>query len=99
MLNRRQFLFEGPLIAGVVAKATGQSGLRIRQVDIIHHTHTDVGYTDTPSVVRGKQKRYLDAAIDLCLGDHNFRWTVESLVESMIGGGPPHWRGATLSFA
>ena len=76
MLNRRQFLFEVPAMAGVYL---GQAG-RIRQIDIIHHTHTDVGFTSAPSVVRDQQKRYIDAAIDLCMSEKGFRWTVESIL-------------------
>lgn len=78
MLNRRQFLISG--IGASVWAASGASVRPIRQVDIIHHSHTDIGYTDTPSVVLDKQRRFLDAAIDLCIADRNFRWTVESLV-------------------
>ncbi|MEN6535436.1 MAG: hypothetical protein ABFD89_17365, partial [Bryobacteraceae bacterium] len=78
MLNRRQFLVTGTG-ASVWAASQG-SARRIHQMDIIHHTHTDVGYTDTPSVVMDKQRRFLDAAIDLCIADRDFRWTVESLV-------------------
>jgi len=79
MLNRREFLFAAP--AGLAAAAAAQTGLRIRHVDIIHHTHTDVGYTELPSVVRDLQRRFLDAAIDSCQADPGFRWTVESLLE------------------
>jgi hypothetical protein len=49
-------------------------------VDIVHHTHTDIGYTELPSVIRDLQMRYLDAAIDCCQSNSNFRWTIESLV-------------------
>jgi hypothetical protein len=81
MLNRRQFMFQVPAMAGLAATVASQTGPRVRQIDIVHHTHLDVGYTDQPSVVREKQKRYLDAAIDLCRADKTFRWTVETLVE------------------
>ncbi|MBL8236524.1 MAG: hypothetical protein JNM66_03845 [Bryobacterales bacterium] len=52
----------------------------IRHVDIIHHSHTDIGYTDLPSVTRDLQVRFLDAAIDCCLHNPRFRWTCEALV-------------------
>ncbi len=81
MPTRREFLLEVPALASLGAPAFAQSGLRIRQVDIVHHTHTDVGYTDYPAVVRDKQKRFLDMAMDLCRSQKSFRWTVESLVE------------------
>ena len=85
MLSRRQFLAATPTGAGMVQAAAGlqsqsQAGLPIRHVDIVHHTHTDVGYTALPAVVRDLQKRYLDVAVDTCQLDPGFRWTVESLV-------------------
>lgn len=80
-MNRRDFLLTLPPAASVAAYEASGRRLRIQQVDIIHHTHTDVGYTDLPSVVRDKQVRYLDAAIELCRSQPGFRWTVESLIE------------------
>lgn len=53
---------------------------RIRRVDIFHHSHTDVGYTDLPSVCREMQVRFLDAALEACLKDARFRWTAEALL-------------------
>jgi len=53
---------------------------RIRRVDLIHHSHTDVGYTDLPSVCRDMQVRFLHAALDACLNDPHFRWTAEVLL-------------------
>src|SRR6266545_3583149 len=79
MLSRRQFLMAAPA-AGLVQAAAGQGGGTIRHVDIVHHTHTDVGYTALPAVVRDLQKRYLDTAMNTCRVDPDFRWTVESLV-------------------
>ncbi len=79
-MNRRQFLGASAL-AGLALSTDAQTAPKIRQVDIVHHTHTDVGYTELPSVVRDLQVRYLDAAIDACAADPSFRWTVESLVE------------------
>ena len=80
MLSRRQFLAAAPAGAALMQSAAAQSGLPIRHVDIVHHTHTDVGYTALPSTVRDLQKRYLDVAVDACQADPAFRWTVESLV-------------------
>ena len=84
MLNRRQFLWKAPAAAAFAQSARGQAtqaSLKIAHVDIIHHTHTDVGYTALPSVIHDLQRRYLDAAVDACHADRNFRWTVEALME------------------
>jgi hypothetical protein len=84
-MNRRQFLAAAP------AAASGwQQPSRIQVVDIVHHTHTDIGYTEMPSVVRDLQRRYLDAAIDACHADPAFRWTVEALINL-----DDWWRGAS----
>ncbi len=91
MLNRRQFLLAAPA-AATLARAATEPAARIRQVDIVHHTHTDVGYTELPSVVRDLQKRYLDIAVDTCQVDPAFRWTVESLL-----GLDDWWRATTAA--
>ena len=78
-MNRRTFLVHTSA-AALAATSKAQMALRIRHVDIVHHTHTDIGYTELPSVIRDLQVRYLDAAIDCCRKDPAFRWTVESLI-------------------
>jgi hypothetical protein len=79
-MDRRQFLSGIAAVPGF-GRAAAFTGSKIRHVDIVHHTHLDVGYTALPSVVRQDQVRYLDAAIDCCQADPQFRWTVETLVE------------------
>ncbi len=79
-MNRRQFLLQTSAAAALARPAAGDTGAKIRHVDIVHHTHTDVGYTELPSVIRDLQKRYLEAAVDCCRMDPAFRWTVESLL-------------------
>jgi Glycosyl hydrolases family 38 N-terminal domain len=90
-MNRRQFL-TGIAAASGISRADGQNGLKIRSIDIIHHTHLDIGYTALPAVVRDNQVRYLDAAVDSCYADPRFRWTVESLVEL-----DDWWRQASIA--
>lgn len=57
---------------------------RIRRVDIVHMTHTDIGFTDHPLVCRRQQMRYLDIAIDAVLATNDaspegqFYWTAET---------------------
>jgi hypothetical protein len=59
---------------------------KIEQIDLIATSHTDVGYTDQPSITRELQKRYLDIAIDACLRTaalppgERFYWTAEATV-------------------
>ena len=51
-MNRRDFLIHTPALSAAAAAAAPNNSSIIRRVDIIHHTHTDVGYTDLPSVCR-----------------------------------------------
>lgn len=74
MPTRRE-MFESMALAAAPA-ASAQAG-KIRHIDIIHHSHTDVGFTDMPSVTRELQVRFLDAAIEACLLNPRFRWTCE----------------------
>lgn len=78
-MNRREFVLQAPA-AALVSGADEKKKPRIRRVDLIHHTHTDVGYTDLPSVCRAMQKRFIDCGLDLCLKDRRFRWTIEAMV-------------------
>ena len=56
----------------------------IRRIDIVHMTHTDIGFTDHPIVCREQQVRYLDIAIDAVLATRDvpeqrrFFWTAET---------------------
>lgn len=80
-MRRRDFVLQTPAVLAAAASAaeTGKPS-RIQRIDLIHHTHTDVGYTDMPSVCRDMQKRFIDCALDLCLADKRYRWTVESML-------------------
>ena len=57
---------------------------KIQRVDIVHHSHADIGYTDHPLVTRLRQMQYLDIAIDAVLATENadesekFYWTAEA---------------------
>ncbi|MCU0959795.1 MAG: hypothetical protein MUF48_06790 [Pirellulaceae bacterium] len=58
----------------------------VRQLDLVHFSHTDFGFTDHPAVCREMQRRYLDIALDAALAtrdrpdDARFRWTAETTV-------------------
>lgn len=57
---------------------------KIRRIDIVHMTHTDIGFTDHPLVCRRQQMRFLDIAIDAVLATNDaspegqFYWTAET---------------------
>lgn len=80
MIDRRGFLLSVPTALALYADEPRPEQLRIRYVDIIHHSHTDVGYTDLPSVTRDMQVRYLDAALDAVKANPRFRWTCEAIL-------------------
>jgi hypothetical protein len=66
--------------------ASGAEPEQIRQLDLIHFSHTDFGFTDHPEVCREMQVRYLDIAIDAARATRDrpeearFRWTAETTV-------------------
>jgi hypothetical protein len=76
-MHRREFL-----LSTSAAALAAEAPLKVRQVDIYHHSHTDVGFTDLPSVCRDMQVRFLDAALDACLA------------RKTTGGGRPARAGA-----
>ena len=57
---------------------------KVQRVDMILHSHTDIGYTDHPMVTRLRQTHYLDIAIDAVLAtekaneSEKFYWTAEA---------------------
>jgi hypothetical protein len=74
-MTRRQWLAS----AAAPALAQAAPATKIRRIDIFHHSHNDIGYTDLPSLCMELQVRFLDAAIDACLRLPSFRWTAESM--------------------
>lgn len=56
----------------------------IRKIYLVHHTHTDIGYTDLPNNVRGQHLQHLDRVLDICQATEQlpegirFKWTLES---------------------
>lgn len=71
-------------LASVLSPAMADTAAAIRRVDLVHMSHTDIGFTDHPAVTRELQKRYLDVAIDAVLADDHaergsqFCWTAEA---------------------
>lgn len=58
----------------------------IKEIHIIHHSHTDFGYTDLPSTTRKQHVGYIGEAVNIALktgsfpGPARFRWTCEVLL-------------------
>ncbi len=75
-------------LAGALSawSVSGAEPEQIRQLDLIHFSHTDFGFTDHPEVCREMQVRYLDIAIDAARATRDrpeearFRWTAETTV-------------------
>ncbi len=63
----------------------------IETIYLIHHSHTDIGYTHDQPIIWDLHRRFIDAALDRCErdadgdADHTFRWTVETTAMLM------HW--------
>jgi len=72
------------VIAASAADSPAKTGLAIKELNLVHFSHTDVGFTDSPSVCRELYRRYLDIAVDAVLDsihgptDRRFFWTAES---------------------
>ena len=75
-------------VAGAVAggEEAPQRPKFVKQLDLIHFSHTDYGFTDHPAVCRDLQRRYLDVALDTAVttrespDDARFRWTAETTI-------------------
>ncbi len=74
-------------LSGASAAAnTNAAPDHVQQLDLIHFSHTDYGFTDHPAVCRDMQRRYLDIALDTARAtrslpdDARFRWTAETTV-------------------
>jgi alpha-mannosidase len=52
--------------------------MKIRKIMLVHHTHTDIGYTGVYPDVASAHIRHLRTVLDLCRRQPSFRWTVEA---------------------
>lgn len=76
------------VVAALVAAAADEADhpQYVQQLDLIHFSHTDYGFTDHPAVCRDLQKRYLDIALDAAQATRRrpeasqFHWTAETTV-------------------
>jgi len=73
------------LFLTLVLTATAPAdALAVREIEIVHFSHTDVGFTDHPIVCRELYRRYLDIALDAVRDSsgrprgERFVWTAES---------------------
>ena len=73
-------------VTALSAEPPASAPEHVRQIDLIHFSHTDYGFTDHPAVCRDMQRRYLDIALDTVLATRKlpeaarFRWTAETTV-------------------
>jgi hypothetical protein len=77
-------LFALTALVATAADAPPESKPVIKEINLVHFSHTDVGFTDSPSVCRELYRRYLDIAVDSILDSmkgpaaKRFYWTAES---------------------
>ncbi|HWI57488.1 MAG TPA: hypothetical protein VNZ22_09690, partial [Bacillota bacterium] len=105
MSQNKLFTWQTLLIAGCVlalggvieARAAESAGKgKIKEINLVHFSHTDVGFTDSPSVCRELYRRYLEIAVDTILEsrqgpeEQRFYWTAESTL-----GVNDWWEAAT----
>ncbi len=48
------------------------------KIFVIHHSHTDIGYTDMQSVIQDNHFDYIRQAINIIEEDNSFLWTLEN---------------------
>ena len=69
------------IIAGI--SYSQQSNLQVQsQIDeifLLPMSHCDIGFTDTLDMVAMRYKDNIDQAIEMCEGNDDFYWTIESL--------------------
>ena len=59
--------------------------LPIQTIELVHYSHTDMGYTDNPMIAIDLHKRYIDIALDAIIetadsaSGKKFYWTAEAL--------------------
>ncbi|MBA3872036.1 MAG: hypothetical protein H0X30_23060 [Anaerolineae bacterium] len=56
----------------------------LETIYLIHHSHTDIGYTYDQPILWEMDRRFIDEAIDLCeqyddTEDHAYRWNIETV--------------------
>jgi hypothetical protein len=72
------------LLVSTPALAAETATQPVREILLVHFTHTDLGFTDHPVVAEELQRRYLDIAVDASLATRGnppssrFHWTVEA---------------------
>ncbi len=77
---------------------------RLREILVVHHTHTDWGYTAHPRVVEEQHHHYIDQVVDLCCRHRDvdsemcYRWTCEAawVVQGYLRTRTPRQRRAFL---
>src|SRR5580700_1482081 len=55
------------LLLSTTALAAETATQPVREILLVHFTHTDLGFTDHPVVAEELQRRYLDIAVDASL--------------------------------
>jgi len=86
LFRLRVFRRWGLVLAYAVALSAAGWEPNIKEILLVHFTHTDLGFTEHPVVARELQRRYLDIALDAALATRvnplgaRFCWTVESVL-------------------
>jgi hypothetical protein len=69
---------------GPVPGIAAETPEHVKEIYLVHFSHTDVGFTDSPSVCRELFRRYIDVALDAATDslksdpERRFCWTAES---------------------
>ncbi|NLW87147.1 MAG: hypothetical protein GXY38_09765 [Planctomycetes bacterium] len=52
--------------------------MSIESITLVHHTHTDIGYTNNFPAIAATHVRHLRDVLRRCRQDRRFRWTIEA---------------------
>ncbi len=71
------------IIALLISSLIQVAAQDIEYIDLVHFTHTDIGFTDHPELLIELHQRYIDIAVDAGIATQNsatpFCWTAEVL--------------------
>lgn len=64
--------------AAILLDTLTETIMSIESITLVHHTHTDIGYTNNFPAIAAMHVRHLRDVLRRCREDRRFRWTIEA---------------------